>query len=150
MKEKIIIGKSDIASFPELEIDDIHIKVDTGAYTSSIHSHQISLDVKNDKKIIKFKILDPTHPLYVDKVFTTENFSEKKIKNSFGKTEKRFIINTQIQIFEKTYPIELSLSERGEMRYPVLIGRKLLNGNFIVDTSKTNLSKNKKIKSIKI
>lgn len=150
MKEKILIGKSDVASFPELQIDDIHIKVDTGAYTSSIHTHEISQDIINDKKIIKFKILDPSHPLYVDKVFITENFIEKKIKNSFGKTEKRFIINTQIQIFEKNYPIQLSLSERGEMRYPVLIGRKLLNGNFIVDTSKTNLSKNKKIKSIKI
>ena len=47
---------------------------------------------------------------------------------------------SDVLIYEEKYKIELSLTERGEMRFPILIGRKLLIGKFIVDPSKTNLS----------
>ena len=51
-----------------------------------------------------------------------------------------FIITSDVLIFGKNHKIELSLTERGEMRYPILIGRKLLMGKFLVDTAKTDLS----------
>jgi hypothetical protein len=49
-------------------------------------------------------------------------------------------VETTIVIFDEEFPIELSLSERSDMKYPVLIGRKLLNRRFVVDTSKKYLS----------
>lgn len=140
MKSKLIIGRKDKADFPELKIKNIDIKIDTGAYTSSIHCHHIEERVVDNKKVIKFELLDPSYSQYKKKEFITESYSEKRIKNSFGNTEKRFIIKTSIKLFDTDFPIELSLSERGEMKYPVLIGRKLLVGKFIVDPSKYNLS----------
>ena len=145
MKNKLVIGKKDKADFPELNLYDIDVKVDTGAYTSSIHCHKIKELEIDGIKYIEFQLLDPSHKDYNHKKFRVANYREKKIKSSIGKSEKRFLIKTQIFIFDKTFTLELSLSERSEMRFPVLIGRKLLNKKFIVDTSLSNLSYTNKI-----
>ncbi|MBN2595478.1 RimK/LysX family protein [Labilibaculum sp.] len=137
---KIIIGKIDRADFPDLHLSNIDLKVDTGAYTSSIHCHQIEEYQFGDETHLKFRLLDPSHPDYNEKEFTVKNYKRKRVKNSFGKSETRFVIETIIILFDKEFLIELSLSERSEMKYPILIGRKLLNGKFIVDTSKRNIS----------
>jgi hypothetical protein len=134
------IGRVDKADFPELSLVDIKVKVDTGAYTSSIHSHDIEEYTENDEQYIRFQILDPEHPLYRPEVYKTKRFRKKVIKNSFGVAEFRYIVKTNIVLFGEEYPIELSLSERSEMKYPVLLGRKLLNKRFVVDTSRKNLS----------
>lgn len=135
-----IIGRIDKADFPELNLQDINIKVDTGAFTSSIHSHDVKEIEVNGKKHIEFKLLDPSQTKYLDKVFKVKNYTVKAIKSSFGDIEHRFIINTIIVIFDKEYKIELSLSDRSEMNFPILIGRKFLNKKFIVNTVLTNVS----------
>lgn len=84
--------------------------------------------------------MDPEHEHFNEKVSTFTEFSEKRIKSSNGIIEERFLIKTKIIIFKKIYTIELSLTERGSMRYPVLLGRKFLTRKFLVDTSRKNLS----------
>ena len=149
MKEKKIIGRADKADFPELQLEDIDIKIDTGAYTSSIHCSNIQKKLINDKYIVSFNLLDASHSQYNNKEFISTNFKEKVIKNSFGNSESRYVIKTNIILFEKKYVIELSLSERGEMRFPVLIGRKVLLGKFIVDPSEKDLSYKNKVDNLK-
>lgn len=145
---KIIIGRKDKADFPEFPLNNIDCKIDTGAYTSSVHCHQIKECVINDEKHIEFYLLDPSHPDYTKEKLKTKRYKKKRVKNSFGNSEQRFVIETIITLFGEDYPIELSLSERSEMKYPILIGRKLLKGRFIVDSSKYDLScKQKKKKS---
>ena len=126
--------------FPELLLKDIETKIDTGAYTSSIHSREIEEVVVDGELSIRFILMDPSHSSYNEKEFISKNYTKRTIKNSFGTTEQRFAIKTEIKLFNETFPIELTLSERGEMKYPVLLGRKFLTKRFIVDTSKKNLS----------
>lgn len=147
IKKQKIIGRKDKADFPDLGLENIDIKVDTGAYTSSIHAHHIVPFLKNEKQFVKFQLLDPKHPEYKNKTLVAEVLKEKKVKSSIGKAENRYIIKSKIIIFNKSYNIELSLTNRSEMKHPVLIGRKLLNKKFLVDTSQKDLSyilKNKK------
>lgn len=146
MKKKIIIGRKDKASFPELGLNDIDIKMDTGAFTSAIHCDKIERKKTKGKDILEFTLLDPSHPQYGNGEFSTEIFSEKRIKNSFGSSEKRFVIETTIRLFGRDYTIELSLSARKKMRFPVLIGRRFLIGDFVVDPSKYDLSFKKRQK----
>jgi len=148
MKKKITIGRKDKADFPELGLKEIDFKVDTGAYTSAIHCHKIGTKQVAGKEVLVFTLLDPSHPKYNNKEFSTENFREKRVKNSFGGSEKRFLVKTNIRIFQKKYAIEISLSERGEMRFPILIGRRFLMGKFVVDPSKYDLSFKKSKKTI--
>jgi hypothetical protein len=140
MKEKKIIGRKDRVNFPKLGLENVLVKIDTGAYTSSIHCHHIEEIEIDGQKAIRFELFDPDHKHYIDKPFIVTNYLQKKIKSSTGHCTKRFIIKTNIQLFDMVYPIDLSLSERGTMKHPILIGRKLLNRRFIVDTTKINLS----------
>lgn len=140
MKQKTTIGRKDKGDFPELDLKDIDIKVDTGAYTSAIHCHKIEKKEVDGKQVVVFTLLDPSHSQYENKEYSTSNFEIKQIKSSFGVSEKRFIIKTNILLFGKEHDIELSLSRRGEMKFPILIGRKFLMRKFIVDASKYNLS----------
>jgi len=146
---KITIGRKDRADFPELFLNDIHLKVDSGAYTSTIHCHHIrEINIANEK-FIEFQLLDPSHTKYREEKFKTKNYKKKRVKNSFGISEQRFVVGTTIILFGEQYPIELSLSERSDMKFPILLGRKLLKNRFIVDVSKYDLSFKAKQKTIK-
>jgi len=146
VKTKITIGRKDKVNFPDLGLVNIPVKMDTGAYTSAIHCREIKVQTFEGKKVLYFTLLDSTHHQYNRKEFSTIKFGEKQIKNSFGSSEKRFVIETKIKLFGKKLPIELSLSERGVMRFPVLIGRRFLMGQFVVDSSKYDLSYKRKQK----
>lgn len=128
-KPKIkLIGRREFVSFPLLNIHKVEAKIDTGAYTCSIHCRNIILNTTNGKPVLTFQLLDDT-------VYSFDEFTRKKIKNSFGEMEERYIIKTLIGIGKKKIKTTISLSDRGNMRYPVLIGRRLLKGKFIIDVN---------------
>lgn len=127
-KNMRLIGRREYVNFPQLNLNHIEAKIDTGAYTCAIHCRNISLKKEHGATILCFQLLDDT-------LYHFENFTRKKIKNSFGEMEERYIIKTLINIGKKKINTTISLSDRGNMRYPVLIGRKLLKGKFIVDVN---------------
>jgi len=137
---KITIGRVDKGDFPELSLEEIDLKIDSGAYTSSIHCSNIEEKVVDGESFIEFKLLDPEHPLYNNKAFSTKNYEIKAVKSSNGISENRFLIETNIVLFNTTFPIHLTLSERKDMKFPILLGRKFLNNKFVIDTAKKNLS----------
>lgn len=145
MSEKIVIGRQDVANFPDLQLFEIPIKIDSGAYTSSFHCHNIEEFEVDGVKKIKCNFLDPEHEQYHEKEFVFDNYKIRKVKSSNGITEERFSVFAKIQIFNRIYPIELTLTERGSMRFHVLIGRKFLSKKFIIDTSLKDLSFNNKV-----
>lgn len=126
-KPKQIIGRREIVDFPELNVYGIYAKIDTGAYSNTLHCSGIG--IKNGK--LCFKVTDGQEHCF-------ENYSQKKIKNSSGEAEKRYIIKTKIRIAGRTIKSIISLTDRGNMRYPVLIGRRLLKNKFVVDVSLKN------------
>ena len=123
-----LIGRREYVDFPLLYISHVEAKIDTGAYTSSIHCKHIQQISRNGQNLLEFRLMD-------DSIHTVEEYKQKLIRNSFGETEERFIIKTLIRIGKKKIMTTVSLSDRGSMRYPVLIGRRLLKGKFIVDVS---------------
>lgn len=131
-----IIGRLESIDFPEWNLLDIDAKVDTGAYTSSLHCHHIEPFEKDGQQCVRFNLLDPSHETYNDKLFEWPIHRTKVVKSSNGSREERFIVKTKVRLFDKLLTAELSLTDRSEMRYPVLIGRKLINGRFLVDVSK--------------
>ncbi len=149
MKEKFIIGRSDKIDLPDLDLYDLDAKVDTGAYTSAIHYHHAEEVNRGGEVMLHFTLLDPTHPDYNDKSFYFKEFERREIKNSFGESEERYIITTHIEIFGERFSTEFSLSDRGNLKFPILLGRKLLAEHFIVDVARRDLSYRKKKKKRK-
>ncbi|MGY5850667.1 ATP-dependent zinc protease family protein [Salegentibacter sp. F14] len=138
--EKTVIGRFDKADFPALHLKDIAIKIDTGAYTSSIHCENI----REENDILLCTFLDEEHPLYNGKEFSFTDYDIVFVRSSNGIIQKRYQVESTIKIFSKVFKISLSLSSRQEMRFPVLIGRKFLTKKFLVDTELTDVSYNLK------
>ncbi len=142
----IVIGRKDLIDFPEWELFKIEAKIDTGAYGSAIHCHHMEIVEQNGMQKLRFQLLDPSHPEYEDKFYYTEDFETKIVKSSSGQAEERFALKTKVKIFNKVYLTRFSLTNRSEMKNPVLLGRKFLRSRFIVDVNRKNLSfKNQKI-----
>lgn len=138
-----VIGRLERIDFPEWNLFDIQAKIDTGAYTSSLHCHHITAQKKEGREMVKFNLLDPSHETYNDKLFELPVHRKKVVKSSNGYREERYIVTTKIKIFDQLLTAELSLTDRSEMRNPVLIGRKFINGRFLVDVSQKYLSTQK-------
>jgi len=136
-----IIGRLESIDFPEWDLIDIDAKIDTGAYTSSLHCHHIQSYDEDGTEYVRFNLLDPSHDTYNDKLFKLPVHRKKVVKSSNGSTEERFVVKTKVRLFDKLLTAELSLTDRSEMRYPVLVGRKLINGRFLVDVSKKYITK---------
>ncbi len=131
-----VMGRHDRVDLPDLGLTNIHAKIDTGAYSCCLHCHHAEIV---DGRL-EFVLLDEEHPEFTGMKFVFEKFEERDIKNSFGEKERRFVIETSIKIFEEEFITTFSLSNRGSLKFPVLIGRKLLRHDFLIDVSKKNQS----------
>lgn len=130
------LGRYDRVDLPGLKLFNIHAKIDTGAYTSSLHCSRAEVV----DGVLEFVLLDDEHPEFTGMKFTFTEFTSREIKNSFGAAEKRFIIETTIRIFDQDILTEFSLSDRDALRFPILLGRKVLRHRFQIDVSRKNLS----------
>ncbi len=138
-----ILGRYDRVDLPQLGLNNIHAKIDTGAYTCSLHCHRA--EVVDGK--LEFILLDEEHPEFTGMKFAFDQFEKRDIKNSFGEVEKRFVIVTSIAISGEVITTEFSLSNRGSLKFPILIGRKILRNRFLIDVTKKNVSVKEKRKN---
>jgi len=127
-----VIGAFELVDFPKFGISGIQAKIDTGAYTGALHCTKISEEDTGNGKVLRFSPFDRPEVTIVE-----DEFIVRHVKSSNGEREKRYFIETHITIQGKTHPIMLSLANRSEMKWPVLIGRRFLRKNhFVVDVSK--------------
>jgi len=124
-----VIGRREFVNLPKLGVLSIEAKIDTGAFTASLHCENLSLNYENSKPILYFSLEQNSALLRF------EDFTQKKIKNSFGEMEERYVIKTLVKIGRKNILAAISLSNRDNMRYPILIGRRMLKGKFLVDVN---------------
>lgn len=131
MKEiKQFIGRKETVSFPEFDLLNQVAKIDSGAYTSSIHID--SARIENNQLVVQFS--DEEHH-----VVRFDHWTKKKVKSSNGITDERYSIEVQMGLGANTYKTVFTLNDRAKMKYPILLGRKILSKYFFIDTSKVNL-----------
>ncbi len=137
--EKKKIGRIEKIHFPNWSITNLDAKIDTGAYTSSLHCHHIKEFILNDVKWIQFNVLDPDHPEYESILYKSKVHDIRKVKSSNAITEERYVIKENVLFSDELRSIELSLTDRSAMKYPILLGRKFLS-KYIIDTSRKYLT----------
>lgn len=139
-KKKIIIGTTDHIDLPDQEVFDIPCKIDTGADTSAIHCERAKIKEINGVEHLSFKLFDKKHPLYTGKEILIRDFKEKKVRSSFGDYEFRYQVKLKIRLFNHDITTSFNLSNRKNMKFPVLIGKRTLRNRFVVDVSQKDLS----------
>jgi hypothetical protein len=137
--KKISIGWQECCELPDLGIKKIHAKVDTGARTSALHAVNIELIMKDDKPYIRFAVYPHQ---YDDELLTSceaEVLDQRYVMNSGGQKELRYVIKTHLLIGKKTWPIELTLTNREPMNFRMLLGREALKRRVLINTGRRYL-----------
>ncbi|WP_051203291.1 ATP-dependent zinc protease family protein [Hugenholtzia roseola] len=135
-KSKTIIGRIERIALPDLALFQLDAKIDTGAYTSSLHCHSIQVLEKDGGRVLSCFLLDPSHPAYQNEPLFFKKFAQTRVKSSNGQLQERFKVKTQMQLGNHLFKVEFTLNDRSDMRYPILLGRKVLSKRFLVDVAK--------------
>jgi len=131
--KKGIIGAVELCSLPVLGLFDIKVRVDTGAKTSSLHVDNIQeLDINGVSKV-QFDIHPDKHDVQSILTMCEDIIDFRVIKSSNGDEEQRYVIKSPIKLGSDQWDIEITLSNRAQMTYLMLLGREGLGARFLVD-----------------
>lgn len=131
--QKLIIGWSEWCSLPELKIPVIKAKIDTGAKTSAIHAFNLQPMMYQGKYFVNFDI----HPLQGNSTITIPCKAMvvdiRVVMSSNGHKEHRYVITTPLILGQRTWEIELTLSNRDPLKFRMLLGREALSNRIMID-----------------
>ncbi|MEQ8288287.1 MAG: ATP-dependent zinc protease [Gammaproteobacteria bacterium] len=135
------IGWKEWVCLPELGLKSVKAKIDTGARTSALHTFEIEPKTRRGRDYIRFRI----HPLQHNNELVVEHEALIKdrriVRDSGGHEEERYVIETPLQIGDLQFPIELTLTNREDMLFRMLLGRTALKaGKLMVNPAATYLS----------
>lgn len=147
--ERITIGRSVEAIFPELGLSVVPAKIDTGAYGSVIHAQHTKIIEREGRKVLRCTLLNhPTSP-ETHHAMEFETFDKVIVTSSLGHSEERYRIKLKVLIKGIEFETEFTLSNRSHGIYPVLLGRRALRTRFVVDVCKKGYSYHKLIELTK-
>lgn len=139
-KPKPTLGWREWASLPELGLDRILAKVDTGARTSSLHAFDVHEYRAGDgERRVRFAV----HPRQRDEsriVWCDADLVDRRtVTDSGGHREKRFVIRTPVRIADREWPIEITLTDRATLKHRMLLGRSAVSRRFLVDPGRSHV-----------
>lgn len=133
MTNKITVGWREWLALPELGIDKIKAKVDTGARTSCIHAFRVEEFTQEEQVWVRFWV----HPIQDDNNTEVQCqakvIDQRTVTDSGGHQEQRYVIQTQLLIGGQQWPIEATLTNRDTMKFRMLLGRTAMAGRIVVD-----------------
>lgn len=130
---KIIIGKEEWCSLPELLLPNIKARIDSGAKTSSLHAFNIRTIEEEGVKFVLFDIHPIQNSRKVIQSCKAKIFDRRNVKSSSGETERRYVIKTPISLGGQMWEIEITLTNRDSMGYRMLVGREAMQERVLID-----------------
>lgn len=128
-----LVGWREWLSLPDLGIDAIKAKVDTGARTSALHAFFVEPFNRNNEQWVRFSI----HPEQNnnERVIACESpvLDQRMVTDSGGHSESRYVIETLVCLGQKSWKAEMTLTDRDSMKFRMLLGRTALSNEFYVD-----------------
>lgn len=132
------IGWREWLALPQLGVDRIKVKVDTGARTSSLHAFDVHVDTAHSR--VRFKV----HPIQRSTRETCECeaplVDRRWVRSSNGKRELRPVIETTVALLGEVFTIEVTLTSRDLMGFRMLLGREAIRRRFLVNAGRSFLA----------
>lgn len=131
-QDKKIIGRAEAVSFPDLELEKVPARIDTGAKTSAVWASRVHVQ----GAALEVVLFDPSSSHYTGKTLTFSQFEPVNVASSSGHVQQRYKVRLLVKIKGKKVRAWFTLADRSSQVYPVLIGRNVLLGKFVVDVKK--------------
>ncbi len=132
-----VIGWREWVGLPDIGIEFIKVKVDTGARSSSLHAFDLESFERDGETWVRFQV----HPVQRKRAKVVEVeapvLEYRTVRSSNGKTSRRPVIVTDVTLLGQTWPVELTLASRDEMGFRMLLGREAIRKRFLVDTGRS-------------
>lgn len=139
-KTKPVLGWREWVALPEFGIERIKAKVDTGARTSALHAFNLQVFEQDGQRMVRFKM----HPIQnrTDEVIecVAKVVDERDVTDSGGHTEKRLVIKTTVLIGNDKRRVEMTLTDRDNMLFRMLLGRTAVRPHYVIDPNKSFLT----------
>lgn len=133
------IGWREWVQLPQFGVNEMKVKVDTGADSSSLHAFNMERFSRDDGEWVRFEI----HPRQRSRkpaiVCEALVVKERKVKNPGGRTELRPVIRTSLIVAGREIDAMVNLTTRDEMSFRMLVGRRTIRKHFIVDPGRSYL-----------
>lgn len=126
------VGWRELVHLPELGLHAMPAKIDTGARTSSLHSEVLDEFERDGQKMVRFAV--DFEQQHVRQVCEAVHVDVRGITSSNGETQYRYVIKTPLKLGDVEFRAEISLANRADMKFPMLIGRSSLRRRFVVDS----------------
>lgn len=143
-KDLLTIGWREWVSFPELGLNAVKAKVDSGARTSALHAFSIERFHANKQEWVRFK----THPFqykHTPQISCEAILKDiRSVTSSSGQAEVRHVIETPIRIGDHIWSIELTLTNRSNMRFRMLLGRHAMKHRAVLNPGRSFLTGTRK------
>lgn len=133
---KTIIGSIEYVEVAGVK--DIPAKIDTGADSSAIWVSNINME---EDGTLSFSLFGQKSPFYTGKVLKTTDYKAKIIRSSHGDTQVRYRVILPLKLGGKSFDTTFTLANRSRNNFPILIGRRTIKGEFLVDTSKNTVER---------
>ncbi|CAA0079022.1 Uncharacterised protein [Zhongshania aliphaticivorans] len=131
------LGWREWVSLPELGISDVKAKIDTGARSSSLHAIDINPIDENGEKWVEFKVNPVQHQTSTLKPCRARVKDYRQVTDSGGHRSMRYVIETTLCIGEQQFTAEVTLADRSQMMFRMLLGRTAMKNRFAVDPGKS-------------
>lgn len=140
------MGWREWVALPELGVDRIKAKVDTGARSSALHAFRLREVVRDGQTRVRFDV-HPKQRSAADAIPVEFPVHDRRsVRSSDGRVQTRYVIRTVLRIGDAEWPIDLTLSRRDDMGFRMLLGREAIRGRFIVDPARSHVAAPKKRK----
>ncbi len=138
-KTPLAIGWREWVGLPDLEVEAIKAKIDTGARTSALHAFRIEPYWREGQIWVRFELAPLQRNSATRVRCEARAIDQRTVRNSSGGVEQRYVIKTMLRLGDARWPIELTLTNRDQMGFRMLLGRTALKGRTVIEPGRSFL-----------
>jgi len=130
---KLAVGWREWVALGSLGLPAIKAKMDTGARTSALHAFYVEPVEVGRKRMVRFGIHPVQRRRDIEVNCVAEIVDYRPVTDSGGHREMRYVIRAPLTVGERTWPVEITLTNRDDMMFRMLVGRTAMRANIVVD-----------------